>query len=278
MSRSLPLLFAAGALLFALLPTSARAHGDDQLLIDALTEELAKTPEADLYLRRGELFRHHQEWAKADADYVAAAKLEPTLAVVDYLRARALLESGEAERARAFIERYVKAAPSEAEAWFLRGDVRAALGAPEEGALDYAEGLRRAESPRAEHYLRRAKFLAAIPSNPARVLAALDEGIAKVGPMLSLVDYAIELELDRQDYEGALERIDVAMQHAPRRESWLVRRGDVLVKAGRTKDAAAAYRTALAAIDNLPPRYRETVPMEKLTRDARTALERISAQ
>ena len=39
------------------------------------------------------------------------------------------------------------------------------------------------------------------------------------------------------------------MDHSPRRETWLVRRGDVLVKAGRTREAVEAYRAALALAD-----------------------------
>ena len=85
------------------------SHGDDQLIIDALTEELAKAADADLFIRRGELFRHHQEWAKATADFDAAARLEPKLQVVDFFRARLLLEAGEPKKARTFIERYVEA-------------------------------------------------------------------------------------------------------------------------------------------------------------------------
>src|SRR5688572_3108086 len=138
-----------------------RAHGDDQLLIDALTEELAKAPEADLFIRRGELFRHHQEWAKAAADFESAARLEPTLEMVDFFRARLLLEAGEPAKAQPFIERFLKNVPTEAEGWFLRGDVLGALGQHEAGALDYAKGIGRAPHPRPEHYLRRAKFLAA---------------------------------------------------------------------------------------------------------------------
>jgi tetratricopeptide (TPR) repeat protein len=255
------------------------AHGDDQLLIDALTEELAKAPEADLFIRRGELFRHHQEWEKAAADFAAAARLEPKLAVIDFFRARLLLESGDATQARSFINRYVEGTPDEAEGWFLRGDILAALGQHDEGALDYARALERTPRARPEHYLRRAKFLAASPkSDPARVLAALDEGIERVGPVISLVEYALTVELDRRNFDGALQRIEVAMKHAPRREAWLVRRGDVLVKSGRVDEAVASYRAALSAIDELPERYRETVPVEKLQRDARNALSRLSAK
>jgi predicted Zn-dependent protease len=256
---------------------AVRAHGDDQLLIDALTEELAKAPEADLFIRRGELFRHHQEWTKAAADFGAAARLDPNLEVVDFFRARLLLESGEPAQALPFIERYLAKVPSEAEGWFLRGDVRGALGKHDAGALDYAEGIQRTPRARPEHYLRRARFIASAPqSTPARVLAALDEGIEKLGPVISLVEYAIGVELERRNYEGALRRIEVAMQHAPRREGWLVRKGDVLVKSGRANEAVASYRAALSAIDELPERYRDTVPVEKLARDARAALSRLS--
>lgn len=256
---------------------AALAHGDDQMLIDALTEELAKAPEADLFIRRGELYRHHQEWAKAGADFDSAVRLDPKLTIVDYFRARLLLEAGEPQKAQPFIERYVKNTPDEAEGWFLRGDIRAAVGDHEKGELDYIEGLRKTPRARPEHYLRRAKFLALAPKpDPARILAALDEGIQRVGPVISLVDYAIELELERKNYSAALTRIDDAMQHAPRRESWLVRKGDILVKAGRAGEAVAAYRAALAAIEDLPPRYRDTVPMEKLARDAQMALGRIN--
>jgi predicted Zn-dependent protease len=270
-------LMGLSAVLLALACLDVRAHGDDQLLIDALTEELAKAPDADLFIRRGELFRHHQEWEKSAADFTAAARLEPKLEIVDFFRARLLLEAGEPSKARPFIERFLKSTPDEAEGWFLRGDVRGALGEHEAGALDYAEGIRRAPHPRPEHYLRRAKFLAAAPgANLKRVIAAVDEGIEKLGPVISLMEYAINLDLEGKNYDGALARIAKAMEHSPRRETWLVRQGDVLLKSGRTSEAVAAYRAALAAIEELPPRYRETVPIEKLARDARTSLSQLT--
>ena len=67
------------------------------------------------------------------------------------------------------------------------------------------------------------------------------------------------------------------MAHAPHRETWLVRKADILVKSGRIGEAVTGYRAALAAIDRLPPRYRETVPVEKLVRDAQAALNEISS-
>lgn len=255
-----------------------RAHGDDQLLIDALTEELGKTADPDLLIRRGELFRHHQEWEKAEADFVAAGQLDSKLALVDFFRARVLLEAGSPAKALPFVARYVAASPNEAEGWFLRGEVSHALGKSTAGADDYAEGIRRSPRPRPEHYLRRARLLAAAPPRDLeRVLAAVNEGIAKLGPVISLVDYAITLEVESGNYAAALQRVELALTHAPRRETWLVRRGDILVKAGRIPEAIVSYRSALSAIEELPERYRDTVPMEKLAGDARKSLQQLSS-
>jgi tetratricopeptide (TPR) repeat protein len=256
-----------------------RAHGDDQALIDALTEQLAKAPEADLYIRRGELFRHQQQWEKADADFASAARLDPALTLVDFFRARTQLEAGAPEKALPLVDRYLVGAPDEPEGRFLRGDVLAALGRHDAGAQEYREGIQRAPSPRPEHYLRRARFLAAAPAaEAARVIDALDEGLRRLGPVIALVDYAISIELERKNYDGALHRIGQAMSHAPRRERWLARQGDILATSGRPTEAVAAYRAALAAIEDLPERYRDTVPMEKLVIDVRAALARLSGQ
>ena len=275
LSRLLPATFA----LCALLGPAARGHGDDLALIDALSEQLRKAPEADLFIRRGELFRHHQQWEKADADYAAAAKLDPALTLIDFFRARAQLEAGAADKALPLVDRYLVTAPDEPEGRFLRGDILAALGRHDAGAQEYTEGIQRAPSPRPEHYLRRARFLAAVPApDAARVIAALDEGIRRLGPVIALIDYAISLELERRNFDGALERIGQAMAHAPRRERWLARQGEVLANCGRTAEATSAYRSALAAIEDLPERYRDTVPMEKLTTDVRAAIARLAPQ
>lgn len=275
--RALAAATALGLLLLGGSPR-AHAHGDDQLLIDALTEELAKAPEADLFIRRGELYRHHQQWDKAEADLVAAAKLDPALTLVDFFRARLLLDAGAPAKAEDFILRYLAAAPREAEGWYLRGEIAGALGRFDEAAAHYATGLGLAPSPRPDQYLRRARLLAAAPNaDPRRVLAALDEGIAKLGPVISLLDYAIDLEVQAGQPDAALARIARAMENLPRRERWLVRQGDLLVTCGRSREAAASYRAALAAIAELPERYRDTVPMEKLAEQARLSLQQLPA-
>ena len=264
-----------GWLLAAGLAGPLGAHGDDQRVLELLTAELAQAPDADLHLRRGELYRHLREWERAEADYAAAARLAPELAVIHYFRARAHLEAGDPAGALPAIDRFLAAEPGTPDGWFLRAEIHAAAGRNEAAAADCARGIERAPEPRPEHFLRHARLLAS-GGDRAAALAALDAGLERLGPVVSLVEQALTLELERGEPDGALRRIDAALAAAPRREGWLYRRGEVLERAGRPSEAKAAYAEGLAVVRALPERLRDTVPMEKLERDLRRALGRLT--
>ncbi|MBM3843094.1 MAG: tetratricopeptide repeat protein [Verrucomicrobia bacterium] len=265
----------AGWLLAAGVAGPLGAHGDDQRVLELLTAELARAPDADLHLRRGELHRHLRDWERAEADYAAAARLAPELAVVAYFRARARLEAGDTAGALPAIDRFLAAEPGSPEGWFLRAEIHAAAGRTAAAAADCARGIELAPEPRPEHYLRHARLLAGGGDRGA-ALAALEAGLGRLGPVVSLVEQALALELERGEPEAALRRIDTALAAAPRREGWLFRRGEVLERAGRPAEARAAYAEGLAALLALPERLRDTVPMEKLERDLRRALGRLT--
>lgn len=267
--------WATGWLLAAVLAGPLGAHGDDQRVLELLTAELARAPDADLHLRRGELHRHLRDWERAEADYAAAARLAPELAVVAYFRARARLEAGDPAGALPAIDRFLAAEPGSPEGWFLRAEIHAAAGRTAAAAADCARGIERAPEPRPEHFLRHARLVAGGGDRGA-ALAALDAGLERLGPVVSLVEQAIALELERGAPDAALRRIDVVLANAPRREGWLFRRGEVLERAGRPAEARGAYAEALAALLGLEERLRDTVPMEKLERDLRRALGRLT--
>jgi tetratricopeptide (TPR) repeat protein len=278
--RPMSVLCAIGGLLAS--NVALNAHSTDPALfptmIQAFTEELAKAPETDLFIQRGELYMHCREWAKAEADFAAAAQLDPQRLSIGFQRARALLEGGEPARARPFIEHYLGQKPSQAEAWFMRGEIMAALGKTDLARADYAEGFRRAPEASAEQILQWTRLFAALPECDAgEVLSVLDDALARLGPMPALLDYAIGLEVGRKNYDAALARIDRGMMHSRFQGNLLVRRGDVLAKSGRRADAMASYRAALAAIEELPERNRAVADVQKLASDARNAIERLSS-
>jgi predicted negative regulator of RcsB-dependent stress response len=105
-------------------------------------------------------------------------------------------------------------------------------------------------------------------------LRGLDEGIDKLGPLVTLQLYAIELELRRRQWAGALSRLDLIAAQSERKEQWLARRGEILTLAGRHEQARAAFASALNAIDSLPPHARSLKATSALEQQVRAALAR----
>jgi len=101
----------------------------------------------------------------------------------------------------------------------------------------YTRVIASLSQPTPEYYLERAKALEAVgETHIGEALRGIDEGIDKLGPLVTLQLYAIDLEVNRQHFNAALERLDVI---APwlRPERHLQRRGEVLLRAGRVEEA-----------------------------------------
>jgi len=103
-------------------------------------------------------------------------------------------------------------------------------------------------------------------------VVGLDEGIQKLGPLVTLQLTAIDLELRRRNYDAALARLDGITSQSERKETWLVRRGEILKLAGRQEEARAAFNAALVAIESLPPARRQSRTVTTLELRARSAL------
>jgi Flp pilus assembly protein TadD len=87
---------------------------------------------------------------------------------------------------------------------------------------------------------------------PADALRALDQGMARLGPIASLQLAAIDMETSNQNWAGALERLDQLLKQAPKSEVWIVRRGEILEHLGRRDEARAEREKALQLITARP--------------------------
>jgi predicted negative regulator of RcsB-dependent stress response len=131
-------------------------------------------------------------------------------------------------------------------------------------AEDLGKALEIANVPEPEYYIDQARALAAAgPNHIAAALAVLDRGMAKLGKLVTLGLYAVELECAQRNFDGALKRLDELSAGQPRKEAWHERRGDVLDAAGRRKEAQAAYEAASEAIRSLPPHIQNTAAVQQ---------------
>lgn len=272
--------FRAAALVFAALCCSvfsAAGHGGFHEQIEQVTLRIAREPTAALHVRRGELYREHEDYENALADYRQAAELDPSMAVVDLYRGKALLASGRAGEAKSALDRFLLAKPDHAEGHLVRGHVLAALGETREVVIaDFDRALALAEEPLPETFIERAA-LHRKAGDPQAALTGLDEGINRLGAILTLQSVAIEIELAEKRYDAALARLAPLADAAERKEGWHFQRGEILLAAGRPAEARQAFRDAQAALEALPPRLRALAPTIELEKEIRAATAKLGA-
>jgi tetratricopeptide (TPR) repeat protein len=253
----------------AVLP--AAGHGDLHEQIEQVTRRIATGPTAALHLRRGELYREHEEYEKALADYRTASELDPSLAEVELGRGKALLAAGRPGDARLALDRFLAAKPGHAAGLEVRGRALAAAGRTREAIADFDQALARAEEPVPETFIERSMLQRAAGDSRA-ALEGLDEGIRRLGPILTLQSAAIEIELAEQRHDAALARVALLAGAAERKEGWHFQRGEILRAAGRPAEARQAFHEALTALEALPPRLRALAPTLELERKIRDAM------
>ena len=247
------------------------AHGDLHERIDQVTRQIAETPgDARLYLTRAELYKDHGDLDSALKDCDSAAAKDPALGKTDLLRADTLLLASKPQAAVDAASRFLTGHPSSGEAFLIRARALSMLELPAEAAPAYSEAIAHMSDPQPEYYLERAR---ALTRSGGDALASLEEGIAKLGPAVTLQMAALDLEVGSRKFAAALQRVDRLIATSERKENWLARKGDILVEAGRTPDAKLAYADALAAVAALPERIAATDPMMALGSRLKTFLQ-----
>lgn len=254
------------ALIVCLLVAPLYAHEGIHEQLEAATRAITSEPRnAALYLKRGELYRLHKEWKNAERDYDRARGLEPELHAVELARGRMLFDSGRARDAIAPLQRYVRAIPSDANGHTALARALVAANRTSDAVKEFELALAGQADPDLSLEYAAALNAAGRRDDALRYLDSLP-------PLVTLQLAAIDLELRAGNAEGALRRVDAAMAGASRKEEWLERRGDLLVKLGRAAEAKAAYQAALDAMSTLPPERRRTRAATAMERRLRGAL------
>jgi tetratricopeptide (TPR) repeat protein len=254
-----------------------QAHGDLEVRIEAISHMLATNSSApDLYFRRAELYRLHEQLMLALADYQRVLELSPTNDAARLGMSGALLKAGKPLEARAMVEIVLRKQPANPEARLARARIMTSLGEKWEAVADYSKALSAVSSPTPEIYLERAALLAE-SGDFKEALAGLDDGVKRLGHVPPLELRAVELELCRNCPDAALDRLNEQISRAPRKEFLLFRRATVLEKLGRWKDARACYQSVLEAMDALAPDRRNIPAVKSLLEQVQGALKRLAS-
>lgn len=252
--------------LFALATAALRAHPEIEAGLARLNTALAAEPRnADLLLERGELYARHEEWIHAEANYLAAAEIAPRHAGIARARGALALAQGRPSEALPLLDEARMLEPNEPTTRIMRARALGKLGRNAEAGVEYDHILNQLRSPSPDLILERAALLA-----PAEALQALEGAISRLGPVPALELRALALEESLGRIDAALARLDRLTAAAERKETWLRRRGDLLLRAGRQTDARAAYAAALTALATLPEWLRDSPESANLAKELAT--------
>ncbi|MEO7318508.1 MAG: tetratricopeptide repeat protein [Chthoniobacteraceae bacterium] len=230
----------------------AEGHGEIHEALAAVTQQIAASPASGgLYLLRGRLHAAHRDWRAAHADYDRAGELDPTLVAVELARGEAWSAAGQPDEAVAALNRYIARQPESAAGYFARARAQSRAGRTEDAAADFALAITRTREPEPAMYLDQSHALVSA-GRAGDAIRALDDGIARLGPLGTLVQPVIELERAAGRHAAALGRIERMLATAPRKERWLCLRGEVLAEAGRGAEARIALLAARTALAGLP--------------------------
>jgi len=222
------------------------AHEELDEAITTATRRIAASREPALeYLMRGELHRLKEEWSAARADYDLASALNPALPGLDLCRAELLFDQGRIADAYSAFTRAIAADPENAVGWALRAQAAEALGRSQEAAEDLARTLAIRRDAEPDLFVERARLLASAGLK-SEALRCLDDGIARRGSIASLELYATDLELERGNLRGAIDRIDRVAGQMERPGVLLERKASILAAAGDVDGARRAMAEAAA--------------------------------
>jgi predicted Zn-dependent protease len=237
-----------------LLPFPLIAHPDPSHTLEHLEEHLAESPDDPALLRqKAELLlaTGHPELARPTVDrLLARAPGEPENLLLDARAAAAL----NAPDALAKVSALTTSHPRFAPAWNLLARIEHELGHRDPAIAAKRQYLDLARRPLPGDVLTCATWLAerARPGDAEAALAALDQGLTKLGVLTGLQQKAIGIELSLGRHDAALRRLDsLAARYRPSVELSL-QRAAILEQAGRPAEAAAACDDALALLDALP--------------------------
>ena len=244
--------------------------------IVSLTKEIETTPkQAALFLRRGQLHRAHRDWTAAAADFDKARELDPTLHATDLARGEMLVEAGRANEAIEAFDRFLSRRPEHSAGYAGRARAHSAAKMWERAAEDFARAIACEKQPEPELFVAQSQALRAA-GKIEMAIRVLDDGIMRLGALITFTQPAIDLEVEAGRLDAALARLAKVIQSAPRKERWLLRRGELLEKAGRLDAARDAFAAADSALAAVPSDRRATAAMQDLAKTIEAARARVA--
>ena len=269
---SFPILAAVAITLFLGFQGPVQAHGDPAERISELKARLAQRPEdGPLQFALADLLFQERKWEETLTALDQVDRITPGKFSSGRLRGSALLELQRPAEALRTLDGYLDDSPHDLRAVLIRARALSALFLTNEALEAYRDTLRRTPVPGPELFHEVSLALSAAGCG-REALAILDQGLELLGPIPSLGQQALDLELAGKQFDAALVRVEALRRASPRPEPWMARRAAILTSAGRLGESRGAWEALLINLTALPAAMRGSHAMSRLAEEARNGL------
>ena len=239
---------AACWLLLTLLPTLVWSHAGDEQELQRLQQQIEQQPHHQRhYIKRGALYTRAGHYVQALADFERAQTLGPAPAVAFELGVYYYRRDQMATAATQF-DRYLAHYGKVPAALQYRLKVARRLGQQQLAANLFEVLVGQSPYANPSHYLAAAKAEIDTDINQpqplADALALIDRGISRFGPVPQLQHYAIELELQRSNYQQAISRHQTLAGPSGHSPHWQAKQAQLLIAGGRWQEAVTLAEQA----------------------------------
>ena len=243
----------------------AAAHPSAEHAVGMISELIQARPEEQgLYIQRGSAYSNDGQLERALVDFNKAETLgEPSRVAFDqgvlHYRMR------EFDAARGYFDTFLKHFPGHPASLEYRARLLRDAGEYEAALADFDAYFAIQKHPNPGDYVSAAKMMMGLEGRGVgSALAMLDKGIARLGVIPQLQQYAIELELERKNIARAIDRLETLEPALGESPEWKVEMGELLLLAGRPADAQQFFDEALAQLATLRRTVARQRVLEKL--------------
>lgn len=242
--------------------SSLFAHGDIHEQIEKTSKRIEKDPDnANLYLKRGQLYANHNEFKEAKTDYLKARQLNVDLEITDLLLAKAFSANKEPNEALIYANTFLKNQPNNPNGLIVRAGIFQQLKNNFAVKRDLEKAFDNIKNPTPTHYVTIAE---AHHSDFEVAIYWLKKGQARFGFDIVLKEKEVKILVENEEYDRALLAVNEILERSPRKEKWLFQKGEISEKSNQKEVALTNYNATLAAIQNLPKRIQGTRKMMEL--------------
>jgi tetratricopeptide (TPR) repeat protein len=223
----------------------ARADAAVAERIRALSQRIEQAPDNQaLRLQRALTYLDNYQMELALADIqVAEAVGEPVEAA--FTHGILLYKTGDYAAARPYFDRYLQAYPLHRGALEYRARLLRDIGENREALADHEALIALSDSLDPGYYRTTARLMAGQPDRGVdEALALLDTRMAQIGPLSTLQRYAVELESNRGNYQGAIERMAGMDQRLKATPQWQVEVAELMLQDGQLEEARSYLAVA----------------------------------